>query len=121
MRSLILLIALTASLYVSSLASAESPASEQNDDRFLEYQERLQRERYETALARERAEQARLEGLRHRYIEQEGIYDTYSRQAERQREQDIRDNDISSVNQAASTVANIIRQAQILSGSRYGW
>ena len=121
MRWLFSLIVVCASLHFSTDAWAESLARDGNQDEFLGYQERLKKERYETALARERAEQARLEGLRHRYIAQEGVHDTYSRQAERQREQDIRDNDISSVNQAASTVANIIRQAQILSGSHYGW
>ncbi len=121
MSSSFRLIAFSAFISLSQGAFAESLGSEEPQDRFLGYEERLRQERYETALAREEAEQARLEGLRHRYASQEGSYDTYSRQSEREREQSIRDNDISSINQAASTVANIIRQAQILSGTRYGW
>jgi hypothetical protein len=85
------------------------------------YSEQLRRERYETALAQERARQAYLNNQALMYESQRRQQEIHIKRAEQQREYDQRSNDISTVNQAANAVATIARQIQILSNGRTGW
>lgn len=119
MRTVVTLIIFALPLCLPRGASAQS-SGDYGDD-FDSYETRLRRERYETAIAREETERARLANQRRSYDYQDRVQDIYARRAEQQRERDMRNSDISTVNQAASTAANIAQQVQILSGSRYGW
>jgi predicted nuclease of restriction endonuclease-like (RecB) superfamily len=90
------------------------------DTEASDYRDELQRERYETAIARERAEQAYLDHQVRTYEYQRRYQESNVNRAEQERSYDNRSNDISTINQAANTIANIARQAQVLSQGR-GW
>ena len=79
----------------------------------------LRKEKYKTALARERAQQAYHDNLARHYESQGRIRETYYRRAEQERRYDRRTDDINTVNQAANTISSAIRQMQILSGRGY--
>ncbi len=85
-----------------------------------QYQERLRHERYETAIARERAERAYLDHQARSHGYQRRSQEMSLHRAEQERRYDSRSNDISTVNQAANSIASIARQAQII-GSGRGW
>lgn len=119
MRTVLTLILSVFSLYSPCGASAQSSGEYSHD--FDSYETRLRRERYETAIAREETERARLANQRRGYDYQDRVQDVYARRAEQQRQRDMRDSDISSINQAASTVANIAQQVRGFRGYRYGW
>lgn len=81
-----------------------------------DYHAELQRQRYKTALARERADQAYHEDRARLYESQREMRETYARRAEQERQYDQRSNQINTVNQATNAVAGAVRQYQVLSG-----
>jgi len=85
-----------------------------------QYREQLRNERYETAIARERAERAYLEHQAQSYEYQRRAQEMSLRRAEQEREYNSRSNDISTINQAANSMANMARQAQYF-GRGGGW
>jgi hypothetical protein len=127
MKFVVYTIAVLASFWLTPRLQAQQPPTfqyteEQNDERSEDwYAEQLRRERYETALAQERARQAYLNNQALMYESQRRQQETYIKRAEQQRRYDQRSNDISTVNQAANTVAAIARQIQILSNGRADW
>lgn len=85
------------------------------------YDEELARARYETALARERAQQAYFNHQAELYEGQRVQQDIYTKRAEQERRYQERSDGITNVNQVANTVATVVRQFQVLSGGRGGW
>jgi hypothetical protein len=79
----------------------------------------LQRERFKTALAKERAEQAFQEDRARLYEYQVRTRETYSQRMEQERHYDKNRDEISTIGQTAGTIASIVRQVQVLSGG--GW
>ena len=84
-----------------------------------DYEVQLQRERYRTALARERAEQAFQEDRARHYEYQAQIRDSSVERVEQEREYDRQRDDIDTISQTASTIASIVRQAQVIHS--WGW
>jgi hypothetical protein len=81
----------------------------------------LERERYKTALARERAQQAYLNHQIQLYENQRAQQEIYLKRSEHERGYEKRTDDITNVNQLANTVTSVVRQVQVLSGGRGGW
>jgi hypothetical protein len=79
----------------------------------------LRKEKYKTALARERAEQAYHADRARHYESQARVRETYSRRAEEERDYDQRSDQINTVNQATTAITSIVRQIQVLSGHGY--
>lgn len=107
-------------------SSAQSfPSDEYADfssDRSVDsYRNELARERYQTAIAKERAERAYLEHQASMYEYQRRQQENYQRSTNQQQDYYRNSNNINTVNQAANTAANIARQIQVLSHGGYGW
>ena len=81
----------------------------------------LARERYETALARERAQQAYFNHQARMYESQQDYQDIYLKRSDHERRYNERSDDITNMNQIANTVTSVVRQIQVLSGGRGGW
>ena len=79
----------------------------------------LRHERYETELARERAEQAYLEHQASMYDYQRRQQEVVLERMEQERRSSGRSSEISNINQAANSIANIAWQAELL--GRGGW
>ena len=90
------------------------------DSRFWGYQEQLERERYETAIARERAERAYLVHQTRSYEYNQRSQEIALQRAEQDRKYSGRYNEISSVSQVANSAAYITQQIQSLARGG-GW
>ncbi len=86
-----------------------------------EHEDELARERYETALARERAQQAYFNHQARLYESQQAQQDIYLKRSEQERGYRERSDDITNFNQLANSVASVARQVQVLSGGYGGW
>ena len=86
-----------------------------------DYESALQREKYKTAIARERAEQAYQASRERSYGHSGEMQDIYERRSQQEYNYERRTNDISSINQAANTAANIARQVENISRGGRGW
>ena len=85
------------------------------------YGRELERERYKTALARERAQQAYLHHQAQLYESQRAQQEIYRKRSEHERRYEERTDDITNANQLANTITSVVRQIQVLSGRRGGW
>lgn len=126
MRKLLVLFAVASLVLGAKVACAQVSqrdnlvGSDYNRTR-ASYQEELDRERYETAIARERAERAYLEHQAAMYEYQRDAQERSLDRADQQQGYYNRSNNINSVNQVANTAANIAWQIQALSRGHLGW
>lgn len=110
--------------FTQAQAQSDSFDADRRDVRVgvsVEHEDELARERYETALARERAQQAYFNHQARLYESQQAQQEIYLRRSEQERGYRERSDDITNFNQLANSVASVARQVQVLSGGHGGW